>query len=248
MAVSESNNGNETWTIPAHLRLELLAALSAKSSGRITMAWEEFLDWADEDTLAEWVNGEVVMTSPASARHQDVVGFLYGILKTYVTLRQAGKVLAAPFQMKLEHSGRGPDILFIATDHLARLKATFLDGPADLVVEVLSPESVGRDRGEKFFEYQKASIPEHWLIDPETERAEFYQLNEQGKYQIILPDQDGIYRSRTLQGFWLREELLWLDPLPEVEDVLLDIGGDAYVRHVMERLRKRGVLPGEPPK
>ncbi|HDN80831.1 MAG TPA: Uma2 family endonuclease, partial [Chloroflexi bacterium] len=29
------------------------------------MTYEEFLDWADEDTLAEWVDGEVVMYSPA---------------------------------------------------------------------------------------------------------------------------------------------------------------------------------------
>jgi hypothetical protein len=34
------------------------------------MTYAEFLDWADEDTLAEWVNGKVIMTSPASLRHQ----------------------------------------------------------------------------------------------------------------------------------------------------------------------------------
>ena len=34
------------------------------------MTYQEFLNWADEDTLAEWVNGKVIMTSPASLRHQ----------------------------------------------------------------------------------------------------------------------------------------------------------------------------------
>ena len=38
-----------------------------KPEGKIS--YEEFLDWCDEDTLAEWVDGEIIMTSPASERH-----------------------------------------------------------------------------------------------------------------------------------------------------------------------------------
>ncbi|MGH2411546.1 MAG: Uma2 family endonuclease [Chloroflexota bacterium] len=47
------------------------------------MTYDEFLDWADEDTLAEWVDGKVIMTSPANRRHQELVGFLYGLLDVY---------------------------------------------------------------------------------------------------------------------------------------------------------------------
>ena len=39
------------------------------------MAYEEFLDWADEDTHAEWVDGEVVFMSPVSDAHQEISGF-----------------------------------------------------------------------------------------------------------------------------------------------------------------------------
>jgi len=114
------------------------------------MTYEEFLAWADEDTLAEWVDGEVVIYSPASDRHQDLSGFLESVLRSFVEARQLGVVRSAPFQMKLER-GREPDLLFVASEHLERLKETYLDGPADLVVEVVSPDSVGRDRGEKFY-------------------------------------------------------------------------------------------------
>ena len=38
------------------------------------LSYEEFLDWCDEDTLAEWVDGEITMYSPASNRHQDLSG------------------------------------------------------------------------------------------------------------------------------------------------------------------------------
>ncbi len=117
-------------------------------------------------------------------------------------------MILAPFQVKLAGSGRGPDLMFVATAHLDRLRETYLDGPADLVVGVVSPESIGRDRGEKFYKYAQAGISEYWLIDPDAEQAEFYVLDERGRYRTIFPDAEGIYRSRTVEGFWLRER--WL--------------------------------------
>jgi Uma2 family endonuclease len=139
----------------------------------------------------------------------------------YVEQRELGKVRIPPFQMKLADSGREPDLIFIAREHLDRLQPTYLDGPADLVVEILSPESIGRDRGEKFYEYEQAGIPEFWLIDPLRGRAEFYQLNAQGYYDLTTPDTEGVYRSRVLPGFWLRVAWLWRPP--RVMDVLREL-------------------------
>jgi hypothetical protein len=58
------------WQVPARVRLELLALLSADATKPATMTYDEFIAWVDEDTLAEWADGRVVMASPASARHQ----------------------------------------------------------------------------------------------------------------------------------------------------------------------------------
>ncbi len=193
------------------LRRRLLTALLEPARPR-QMTYEEFLAWADEDTLAEWVDGEVVMTSPAGYRHQDIANFLVSVLRSFVETRQLGRVLSAPFQMKLEKSGREPDLLFIAREHLDRLKETYLDGPADLVVEVVSPESIGRDRGEKFYEYEQAGIPEYWLIDPQREQAEFYQSDARGRYRLVWPDAEGVYHSKILEGLWLRVDWLWQPP------------------------------------
>ncbi len=222
------------------LRELLLKALHEPPRRRMT--YEEFLEWADEDTLAEWVDGKVVMYSPASDRHQDLTRFLTVVLSTYTEILDLGVIRPAPFQMKLAHSGREPDLLFVAKENLSRLKETYLDGPADLVVEVVSPESVGRDRGEKFYEYQEAGIPEYWLIDPDREWAEFYRLGEDGLYRVVFAGREGIFRSEVLPGFWLRVEWLWQEPLPLVEDVLLEVGREDYVRRMMERFKKGGWL------
>lgn len=189
------------------------------------MTYEEFLDWCDEDTWAEWVDGEVVMVSPASVPHQRISRFLFVLLQTIVERHDVGEVLSAPFPMRLGElrRGREPDLLFIAKEHLDRLKETYLDGPADLVIEIVSPESGPRDRGEKYYEYEAAGVREYWLIDPDRQQAEFYRLNRKNRYELIAPDADGIYRSEVIANFWIRVSWLWQKPLPRVLDVMREL-------------------------
>lgn len=190
-----------------------------------TMSYEEFLEWADEDTLAEWVNGEIMMSSPASYWHQNVVDFLVTVLRIYVETRRLGIICSSPFQMKLKPAGREPDLIFLARQHLDRLKKTYLDGPADLVIEIVSPESVARDRGEKFYEYEAGGVREYWLIDPIRTWAEFYHLNQEGRYTTALAGKDGVYHALTIPGFWVRVEWFWQDPLPNALQALAEIIG-----------------------
>ena len=211
------------------------------------MTYDEFLDWADEDTYAEWVDGEIIMMSPASDRHQDIVDFLISVLRPYVASYDLGWVRSAPFQMKTGPNlpGREPDILFLHKDHLSRKQETYLDGPADLVVEVVSPESGPRDRGDKFYEYEAGGVPEYWLIDPQREQAEFYQLNDEGRYRLVPVNDAGRYYSSVVTDFWLRVEWLWQEPLPPTEDVLLDVGGEEYAHRLIAQLRERGFLSSD---
>ncbi|MFQ5595519.1 MAG: Uma2 family endonuclease [Anaerolineae bacterium] len=190
------------------------------------MSYEEFLNWANEDTLAEWVDGEVVMLSPASDRHQDLADFLTSVLRLYATSRDLGWVRSAPFQMKTgpHLPGREPDVLFLHKEHLGRLRDTYLDGPADLVVEIVSPESVGRDRGDKFYEYAQGGVREYWLIDPQIEWADFYRL-EGERYRPAFSGERGTYHADVLPDFWIRVEWLWQDPLPSPIRAVAEIAG-----------------------
>lgn len=182
------------------------------------ISYEAFLEWADEDTRAEWVDGEVLLMSPASDRHQDLVRFLTAVLSLLVEARDLGVVRPAPFQMKLEN-GREPDVLFVANDHLDRLQDTYLDGPADLVVEIVSPESGPRDRGNKFYEYEAGGVPEYWLIDPVRKQVELYRLGDDRQYRLVQPADEDRYDSAIVPGFWLHASWLWREPLPKVLDV-----------------------------
>lgn len=245
MATDEQVEKQSHPLLTPELRLQILALLASEPQPKATMTYDEFLAWANEDTLAEWVDGRVVLASPVGLRHQEIVNFLVGVLSGFARLHGLGRVLNGSFQMKLAHSGREPDVLFVGADHLDRLTPTYLDGPADLVIEVISPESIGRDRGDKFSEYEQAGISEYWLLDPDAQRAEFYQLDASGHYQPVAADADHIYRSRALPGLWLNTDWLWQDPLPAVEEALLTVAGDAYARSLLNRLRRQGFLPAE---
>jgi Uma2 family endonuclease len=199
-------------------------AVSRISPGRMT--YEEFLAWADEETRAEWVDGEVIFMSPVSRKHQDLGRFLLALLTHYVEAFRLGVLLYEPFQMKSapDLPGRSPDLMFVANANLSRLQDTYLDGPADLVVEIISPDSRARDRGDKFYEYEQAGVREYWLLDPQRKQAEFYLLGEDGIYRQVFIAEDGIYRSVVLDGLWLKVEWLWQEPLPPLLEVLREWG------------------------
>jgi len=192
----------------------------------IRMTFEEFLTWGPESGRAEWVDGEVELVSPSNIRHQLLIFFLAKLIDAFAEPRGLGQVVLAPFLMRLEHrpSGREPDILFVAADHADRIKTTYLDGPADLVIEVLSPESETRDRVDKLQEYEAARIPEYWMFDTLRKDAFFFRLGEDGRYHLAVADQDGIYRSRVLEGFRLKVDWLWRQPLPPLAEALRELG------------------------
>ena len=189
--------------------------IAATNRGAVT--FEEYLEQSSDTRVCEWVDGEIINMPGASFEHQTLSKFLITILNLFVTQKDSGEVVYSPFAMKLESQRRGrePDILFVGKEKIHLIKKNYLDGAADLVIEIISPESIGRDRGEKFIEYESAGIREYWLIDPERKQAEFYRLNNEGFYQLINPT-DGVFRSEVLTGFFLRVEWLWQEQLPTI--------------------------------
>ncbi len=203
----------------------------AAQEQRLKMTYEEFLEWADEDTHAEWVAGEVIVFMPPKRVHQRILNFLSVLLSAYARFFGLGEVLEAPFEMRLGRGkpSREPDLLFVARDHLDRLTEERLEGPADLVIELVSDSSVARDYEEKFREYVAAGVREYWICDPRPGRQQtsFYQLTAAGKYQAVLPDADGRYHALVLPGFWLEPGWLWEQPLPDPLTALATIAPQA---------------------
>ena len=198
-------------------------ALSERQPPPGPLTFEEFLAWCDEDSFAEWVDGQVVLLMPLSDRDQRILVFLITVLNLWIEAKQLGRLYADGFLMRLPppvRRSRVPDLLFVAEAHRARCRSTYVDGPADLAVEIVSLDSLARDRGDKYVEYEQAGVLEYWLLDPIREQAEFYELGEDGRYRLVHGGHTGVYRSRVLAGFPLAVEWLWQDPAPSSMAIL----------------------------
>jgi Uma2 family endonuclease len=191
------------------------------------MTEEEFEAWYPrfEKARVEWVDGDVIVMAPANIDHSDLNVFLVGLMRDVAEHHDLGRVLV-DYATRFHARGRlvrlVPDVAFIARDRLRLVQRTYLDGPPDLAVEIVSPDSAARDTHDKFLDYQAAGVREYWIVDPLSETLTAYRLAG-GSYQRI-PEADGRVASDVLPGFYLRPEWLWRRPLPKAADVRRELG------------------------
>jgi Uma2 family endonuclease len=169
----------------------------------------------------EWIYGVVIAMSPINVKHDGLSRFVAVLFDCYLALTTGGRVLQDPMVMKAapDLPGRQPDIQVLLPDRLDYLKDTQVAGPANLVVEIVSPDSVKRDRGEKFDEYEKGGVQEYWILDPERKEPLFYVLGEDGLFHSRLAE-NGVYTSYVLPRLKLRVDLLWQEKLPTTPEVV----------------------------
>jgi Uma2 family endonuclease len=197
------------------------SAAAVGGDGALRISYAEFLKSNWPNPHVEWVDGKVVEMSPITVTHDDLTGFLLCILQIWIEAHDLGQLKHDPFQMKTgpKLPGRAPDIMFVSHRSASRLKKTYLDGPADLVIEVISAGSRSIDRGDKYFEYEQGGVKEYWLLDPIRKLAEFYAPGRDRVYRNLPIGDDGVFRSRVLRGLWLKVDWLWRKPLPSVMSV-----------------------------
>jgi Uma2 family endonuclease len=190
------------------------------------MSFDEFMT-AYDGRFAEWVGGEVIEFMTASDAHQGILNFLAGLITLYVKLLNMGVVRTAPYAMRATPGGpvREPDLLYLANENASRRTKRFLQGPADLIVEIVSNESVRRDRDDKYHEYAHAGVREYWVIDSRDDRrrADFFRLLPVGRYELFATEDDERVESSVVAGFWLRPAWLWeveeRDPLATLMEI-----------------------------
>lgn len=198
---------------------------------RLPMTYDEYLAWADEDTHAEWVDGEVVVFMPPKRRHVEIVAFLFQLVGYFVARRGVGKTYTAPFEMRLLGGllSREPDIAVLIEGHLDRFTEERIEGAADFVVEIVSSDSVIRDRRDKLREYAEAGVPEYLMVEGREGRrgVTLLRLHDEGYFLEVAPDAVGRLSSTVLPGFWIDPAWFAEDAMPDPFEI-----GDAMLARV----------------
>jgi Uma2 family endonuclease len=191
--------------------------------GRIVaenVSYEDYLS-GQHGVHVEWVNGVVVDMPSVNIAHARLSSFLSIFFACFLDQTTGGDVHHDPFVMraKPELPARQPDLQVILPDRMHFIQENQVADPANLVVEIVSPESSRRDRGEKHEEYEQGGVDEYWLLDPQRKEAMFYVRGADDLFHLTLPA-DGIYTSTVLPKLTLRVDLLWQEKLPTTTEIV----------------------------
>jgi Uma2 family endonuclease len=152
--------------------------------------------------------------------------WLFGLIDHFVEVHDLGQVFVWRVAFRLaEDQAPEPDLAFVRKGHLRRVRRGHVEGPPDLAVEIVSPDSIERDYVQKREQYRRGGVPEYWIIDEVHRGVTWLRLNAAGAYREVRPRR-GVLHSRALPGFWLRPEWLWQEPRPKKAAVLAEILGD----------------------
>lgn len=158
--------------------------LSSEIVDKKKWTYQDYVKLDDDSVRYEIIEGELIMVPAPDLGHQDLSRDLEFFLWTHIKKYELGKIYDAPLDVVLdEENVVQPDLVFVSASNQKILKSHGIEGSPDLVVEILSPSSLYRDRHQKKALYQKFKIPEYWIVDPANQSIEVFHL-ENEEYRL----------------------------------------------------------------
>ena len=167
--------------------------------------YEEYLKSPETMQRYEIVDGELIMPSAPSYEHQSVLKRLFFRVNQFVVQQDWGDVAFAPVDVLNQQAPlrtRQPDLLAIRKERLTII-GPYVDGPPDLVAEVLSPSNNRADLSEELADYYRLGVSECWLVSPEAGSVEVLVRGEADWQRLGLYGWGDIIRSQVLEGLEL---------------------------------------------
>ena len=158
----------------------------------------------DDDRRYEIYNGELIPMQPPSpdSSHQRESRKLLILLNEFVERKHLGEVFAAPLDVIFDEENTAqPDVMFIAKANAGIIKPRGVFGAPDLVVEILSPGSIRRDRYEKLSLYASSGVKEYWILDHANKSLEVLALRDKAYVVHSAAGEGGHVTSKLLRGF-----------------------------------------------
>jgi len=173
------------------------------------LTYHDYQFLPDDGKRYEVIDGDLYTTPAPVTRHQMIVTRLSNLLFTYLERNPIGTVLMAPCDVLLSDVDvLQPDLLVVLQDGLARITDKNIQGPPDLVIEILSPGTAGRDRDLKHKRYERFGVREYWLVDPDQNTVEILHLEQNRFTRASLTSRPSQASSTLLSDLIL--DLAWI--------------------------------------
>ena len=139
----------------------------------------------------ELLDGKIVMQAAPSSVHQEISMELSRQFANYLVGKKC-RVYHAPFDVRLfEKEGDSPNNVYtvfqpdisVVCDR-KKIDNRGCKGAPDLVIEILSPSTAGRDWISKLNQYRKAGVREYWIVDPENKAVQVFLQDGGGSLKI----------------------------------------------------------------
>lgn len=178
--------------------------------GKIVLTYEDYCLLPNDRNRYEILDGDLSVTPAPSVIHQIILGNLHRIIATFLITTPLGRVLLAPTDVILAQTTVvQPDLIFVANDRLRFLSGRALEGSPTLAVEILSPTTSQVDRTTKAQLYAKYGVPNYWLIDPEQQIIDTYDLTGDRYIPTARFGQTDIFSSALFPGLSFPATDLW---------------------------------------
>ncbi len=150
-----------------------------------SVTWQDVQQMPDDGNRYEAIAGDLYMTPSPSFRHQLVSWRLCGALDRFLVKAGHGVVLSAPFGVEFPATSEGvqPDILFVSRERYEIVAEGVVVGAPDLVVEILSPSTTGRDRNIKLRLYEQQGVQEYWIVDADENFVDVWRFGEEPAHE-----------------------------------------------------------------
>ena len=159
-----------------------------------------------DEPRCELLYGRFYLSPSPLAVHQIIVGQLFRLFAD-VADRTDAVAMVAPMDVHLvDHSVVQPDVIFISKQRRDFIE-NWVEGPPDLLVEVLSPGTASRDQVYKLNLYREHGVGEYWVVDPKQRRISFL-VREDEDFVERAPDGSS-YRSVAVPEIELDMDALW---------------------------------------
>ena len=164
---------------------------------------EQFINDLDEDTKAEFINGQIVVHSPARLAHTRTTMNITFLLTAHCRVHALGEVTSEKSLVHCQRNDYEPDVCFSSQAKCEGWQGDkLLFPPPDLVVEVLSPSTARNDRTIKRQDYARHEVAEYWIVDADARTVEQHtRLGRTGYETVALLDDSDQLTSVAVTRF-----------------------------------------------